>query len=76
MNLLLLAESRKIIRQLRQEAAASGRPGAGHDLIFTLDDEIFEELGLHGTLSEAREGFVASPWDGFIEWLNGLHEPH
>ncbi len=69
MNLLLHAESRNLIRRLRQNGVAACPAADPLDMLVTLDDEIFEELGYFGALAEKeadRQGSV------FREWLDGV----
>jgi hypothetical protein len=70
MNLLLHAESRNLIRRLRQNEAAPFRVVDPLGMFITLDDEIFEELGYFGALTEKKCRPVAGSCSTVLEWLN------
>jgi hypothetical protein len=63
MNLLLYAESRQIL-------AADGAIGAS---LPTLPDELFEELGLFGAVTEKPEEEDFS--DQLAQWFSSLEPP-
>lgn len=69
MNLLLHAESRNLIRLLRQDGVAACPLTDPLGMLVTLDDEIFEELGYFGALTEKE---TDSPGSVFRQWLDGV----
>jgi hypothetical protein len=70
MNLLLHAESRNLIRRLRQNEVAPYRVADPLGMLITLDDEIFEELGYFGALAEKKRRPPAGSCSAVLEWLN------